>query len=114
MASDNELVPTGEIVTSVTLKELCRLGGCSADWVIELVDEGILEPEGPDPSVWRFAGASIAVVHRVRRLQKDLALNLAGVAIVLVLVEENAALKRRLSQFDEEAALSIWQPGPQR
>ncbi|MDF1669235.1 MAG: chaperone modulator CbpM [Roseovarius sp.] len=114
MASDNELVPTGEVVTSVTLKELCRAGGCSADWVVRLVDEGILGPNGPDPSQWRFHGASISVVRRVRRLQKDLSLNLAGVAVVLVLVEENADLKRRLAQLDKEATLPIWQSGPDR
>lgn len=114
MASDNELVPTGEVVTTVTLKELCRVGGCSADWVVELVDEGILEPYGPGPAQWRFHGSSIAVVHRVRRLQKDLSLNLAGVAVVLVLVEENADLKRRLAHLDHEVTLPIWQSGPDR
>lgn len=114
MTSDKELVPTGEVVTSVTLKELCRVSGCSADWVVELVAEGILEPDGADPSLWRFHGSSLAVVRRVHRLQRDLSLNLAGVAVVLALVKENAQLKRRLAQFEQDVPLPIWQPGPER
>ena len=112
MASDNELVPTGEVVTWVTLKELCRVGGCSADWVVELVEEGILEPVGAERSSWRFRGSSLAVVRRVRRLQTDLGVNLAGVAMVLALAEENAQLKRLVEHLEGETVLSIWQPGP--
>lgn len=114
MASDNELVPTGEVVAWVTLKELCRVGRCSADWVVELVEEGILEPEGPDQSAWRFPNYSLTVVRRVRRLQADLGVNLAGAAVVLDVVEENAQLKRRLEHLEQEVSLPIWQPGPKR
>lgn len=114
MASDNELVPTGEVVTWVTLRELCRVGRCSADWVVELVEEGILEPEGQDQSAWRFPNYSLTIVHRVRRLQTDLGVNLAGVAVVLNVVEENAQLKRRLAQLEQEVSLPIWQPGSER
>jgi chaperone modulatory protein CbpM len=47
----------------------------------------------------------------VRRLQDDLRLNLAGVAMVLSLVEENAQLKRRLDQLEREIVFPIWMPG---
>lgn len=110
MAADNALVSTGDVVTWVSLKQLCRIGGCSADWVVELVEQGILEPAGRDRATWRFHSSSLGVVTRVRRLQGDLGINLAGVAVVLALVEENARLKRRLQQLDRETALAIWMP----
>jgi chaperone modulatory protein CbpM len=114
MTSENKLVPTGEVVTWVTMKELCRVSGCTADWVVDLVEEGILEPVGPDRSAWRFESSSLTVVRRVQRLQIDLDVNLAGIAVVLALVEENAQLKRRLAQLEQDAALPIWQTGPGR
>jgi len=89
----------------------------SADWVIELVDEGILEPaqtyQGQDRQIWRFESASIAVIRKVQRLQTDLRLNIPGVAVVLSLVDENAALKRQLQLLEGDPQLAIWVPNPQ-
>lgn len=62
---------------------------------------------------WRFHSSSLSVVRRVRRLQGDLRINLAGVAVVLALADENARLKRRLQQLERDAALPIWMPSPE-
>lgn len=102
MKTNKSLVPTAEVVSVLTLTELCRVGNAPADWVIELVEEGILEPIGPNRSAWRFESTSVTILHRVRRLQTDLRLNLAGVAVVLNLADENAQLKRRLAQIESE------------
>lgn len=102
MVTSKSLVPTGEVVSVLSLTELCRVSNAPADWVIELVEEGILEPAGPNRSAWRFKSTSITTLHRVRRLQTDLRLNLAGVAVVLALADENAQLKRRLAQTGNE------------
>lgn len=110
MASQNELVATSEVVTRFSLMEICRISGCNADWIVELVEEGILEPTGPDRSMWQFHSASLAIVQRVRRLQGDLRINLAGIAVILTLVEENARLKQRLMHVDPDAAVPVWQP----
>ena len=102
MATNKALVPTGEVVSVLSLTELCRVSNAPADWVIELVEEGILEPAGPDRSAWLFESTSVTTLRRVRRLQADLRLNLAGVAVVLILADENAQLKRRLAQIETE------------
>lgn len=100
MAERKDLIPSCEVVASLSLTDLCRICGSPAEWVIELVEEGILEPEGPGRGDWRFAGSSIAVIQRVRRLQDDLRLNISGVAVVMTLADENARLRRRLAQLE--------------
>lgn len=80
----------------VTLGELCRSCTVHAEWVIELVDEGILTPAGRQREQWRFYGSSLARVRTVRRLQRDLGVNLAGAALALELLEELETLRRRL------------------
>lgn len=100
MAPKNALVTTGEVVSVLSLTELCRVSNTPAERVIELVEEGILEPLGPHREAWRFASTCVTTLNRVRRLQSDLRLNLAGVAVVLVLADENAQLKRRLAQAE--------------
>ncbi len=91
--------PDCELVTTLTLIELCRISGSTRDWVIELVDEGILDPVGGGQSAWRFESASITIIARVRRLQSDLRINIPGAALVLALADENARLKRQLTQM---------------
>ncbi|WP_299565332.1 chaperone modulator CbpM [uncultured Sulfitobacter sp.] len=113
MAKSTALVPAGEIVKPLSLSDLCRVCGSSADWLIELVEEGILEPVGESRTVWRFESTSITVVRKVQRLQADLRLNVPGVALVLSLVQENAALKRRVRLLENDPRYAIWMSGPE-
>lgn len=78
---------------TLTLGELCRACMVSAEWIVELVDEGILEPAGQDIAHWRFSGPSLQRALIVMRLQRDLAINLAGAALVLDLMEEIETLR---------------------
>ena len=47
----------------LTLGELCRVCSVSEDRIVELVEEGIVDPGGRDPQRWRFRSIS---VRRVR------------------------------------------------
>jgi chaperone modulatory protein CbpM len=86
--------------TSLSLSELCRICTVHAEWIIELVDEGILEPSGPDIGHWRFSGPSLVRALRVRRLQQDLGVNLAGAALALDLLDEIDTLRARLEVLE--------------
>jgi len=97
----NEIMPvlnglSLDEVECLTLRDLCRACGVHAEWVIALVDEGILEPSGGDPLHWRFPGASLRRMEVARRLQEDLELNLAGVALALELMDQIEQLRCRL------------------
>ena len=87
----------GEIVeqqTPLSLGELCQQYAVHAEWIVDLVDEGILEPQGEQQVQWRFSGESCRRVSVVLRLQRDLDVNLAGAALALDLLEELQALRR--------------------
>jgi chaperone modulatory protein CbpM len=85
---------------SLSLGELCRICTVHAEWIIELVNEGILEPTGNDAAHWRFTGPSLQRVHTVRRLQQDLGINLAGAALALDLLDEIETLRSRLQVLE--------------
>ncbi len=80
----------------ITLAELTRTCRVHTEWVIELVEEGVLEPLQPGGPQWRFAATSIVRVEKARRLQRDLGVNLPGVALALQLLERIDALEARL------------------
>jgi len=86
--------------TELSLNELCRACSSSAEWVIALVEEGALEPVGHEQSRWRFTGASLRRAHTAMHLQRDLGLNLAGIALALDLLEEMETMRARLRRLE--------------
>lgn len=84
----------------ISLADLSRSCRVHAEWVMELVDEGVIEPRGVRESAaapqWRFSATTIVRVQKARRLQRDLGVNLPGVALALELLDRIDALEQRL------------------
>jgi len=101
------LIHTGTIIEedSLTLGQLCRACGVHADWVISLVEEGIIEPEGKEIHCWHFSGANLARVQSALRLQRDLGVNLAGIGLVLDLMDQLENLRGQLNITGETSSL---------
>jgi chaperone modulatory protein CbpM len=94
-SQDLSFVHTATIVEEddLTLGQLCRACGVHAEWVIRLVEESIIEPDGGEIRSWRFSGASVVRVRSALRLQRDLGVNLAGIALAFDLLEELERLR---------------------
>lgn len=84
----------------LSLVEISRACSGSTEWVIELVDEGVLEPVDRERSHWCFSGPSLQRARAAKRLQHDLKINLAGVALALDLMEEIEKLRERLCRLE--------------
>jgi len=88
--------------STLTLSELSRACTTHAEWIVALVDEGILEPFGNDAANWRFSGPSLHRARTVRRLQRDLGINMAGAALVLDLMDEIEDMRARLQVLERD------------
>jgi chaperone modulatory protein CbpM len=88
---------SGDIVEEsvvLSVAELSRMISVDERHIVELVEEGVLSVLEIDASAWRFSGAAL---HRARialRLERDLGVNLPGVALALDLLEELQRLRR--------------------
>ena len=84
-----------------TLDEISKACAVRTEFIIELVDEGIVEPmqRQHKQSQWSFSGRSLLRVRKACRLQQDLGINLAGIALVLDMLEENERLRERLGRL---------------
>ena len=92
----------------LTLVEISSACAVQAGYVIELVEEGLITPVSPEtgqeinPQLpreaqsWRFTGVHMRLVRIASRLQGDLGVNLAGVALALQLLDEVETLRTRL------------------
>ncbi len=82
--------------TLLSIEDLCRICAIERTHVVEFVAEGVLEVAAADSSEWRFRGGALRRARTAVRLQRDLELNLVGVALALDLMEEIERLRREI------------------
>lgn len=82
-----------ETLTLETLAGLCTV---EPDWVVELVEYGILEPLDPARRQWEFPAIVLKRVRTAARLRHDLELEPAGIALALDLLDQIDSLRARL------------------
>ncbi len=79
-----------------SLEQVCEICNVDQQQVMRMVDLGVLQPDGDRPSSWSFAFYAVSRLKRGCRLQRDLDLNLAGVALSLDLLDEIDRLRSEL------------------
>lgn len=84
-----------------TLDEISTACSVRTEYIIELVDEGIVEPaeQQREKQQWSFSGKSLLRARKALRLQQDLDINLAGAALVLDMLDEIERLRERLRRL---------------
>ena len=85
-----------------TLQELCISCDVNADWVAALVEQGAVEPLGRSRQDWHFATLSIVRVAKAKRLERDLGLNLPGIALALDLLDQLDAMRAQIRALQEQ------------
>ncbi len=78
--------------------ELAHACGAEIEWVVQLVQVGIIESRTPAerPDDWRFHGADLQSALEARRLERDFGVNLDAAALVIDLEHEVRRLKALL------------------
>jgi chaperone modulatory protein CbpM len=79
----------------LTLQELSRMCAVDERHIVEFVEEGVLTTVSVAPQ-WHFNGGAVRRTRLAMRLQRDLEINMAGVALALDLMEELEQLRREL------------------
>src|SRR5580698_2355608 len=80
----------------LTIKDLSRMCAVDERHIVEFVEEGVLNVVEVNTTEWHFTGAALRRARLALRLERDLELNLAGVALALQLMEELEHLRREL------------------
>ena len=93
--SGGPLIPVSQS-GALTLHSLARVTNVRTRFLVALVEEGVLTPRGHGPEEWQFDLQCIGKVRLARRLQSDLRVNVAGVALALELLAEIDSLRARL------------------
>src|SRR3984957_15601887 len=97
--SDDQAI-TGTIFdqsTILSIEDLSRMCAVDERHIVEFVEEGVLSVVNVS-SEWHFTGDALRRARLAVRLERDLELNLAGVALAVELLEELAQLRRELRE----------------
>ncbi|VAW96291.1 hypothetical protein MNBD_GAMMA19-1561 [hydrothermal vent metagenome] len=86
-----------EETATLSMAELCHACGVHAELIAEYVEYGILEPQGREMMAWQFPAISLRRAQRALRLQHDLSINAAGIALALELLDEVSVLRAQLA-----------------
>ena len=86
--------------SQLSMLELCRICGVQQDFVLGLVDEGVIEPgnavSANEPQSWLFSGICVQRTTTAFRLYRDLDVNLPGIALALDLLDKISELKKHM------------------
>lgn len=89
-----------------SFEDVCEVTELSSGVIIQVVEHGIVEPEGAEPESWTFDTNMVALTKKACRLHNDLGIDWAGIALAIHLLDEveqlrdeNETLKRRLGRF---------------
>lgn len=103
MPTSEEHFLSGDIVDErleLSVADLCRMFAVEERHIVELVEEGVLGAESAvsvievDKAEWRFRGSELRRARIALHLERDLGINVPGVALVLELLEELEQLRR--------------------
>ncbi|MFT6099664.1 MAG: chaperone modulatory protein CbpM [Arenicella sp.] len=90
---------TNDEFFKLSLSEFCKACSVNADDVLNYIDYSVIEPPF-EAGEWRFNSICIRRVKQAGRLQRDLGINPAGLALALDLLEELERLRTRLHHYE--------------
>ena len=82
-----------DIDFKMSVVEVCQCVRLPLDAIVEIVDTGIVQPEGSRPAEWVFDKRMLAILKKAYRLQRDLEIDWNGVALALGLIDELEAVR---------------------
>lgn len=97
-------VEVAEPQMTLTLTEICERGECHAEFLIKLVSYGVIAPveDVPEERRWEFDLAALARLRKAQRLQRDLKMNLPGLAMSLELLDEVQQMRREVDRLNQQ------------
>ncbi len=91
-----------EELSDLSAADLCHASLRHAEWLEEVIAEGIIQPQGELGRGGCFSGQQLRRVCVVSNLQRDLGVNLSGAALALDLLDEISLLRKRLAVLESD------------
>ncbi|OLF37437.1 MULTISPECIES: chaperone modulator CbpM [unclassified Psychrobacter] len=87
----------------MSLDELVTACGQERQWVIELIEENIIEYDVPERE--QFTGYQLTTVRRASRLSRDFDASVPAIGLIIELLDEVEQLRQLKRQLDRQAPI---------
>jgi len=84
----------------MSLDELVSACGQERQWVIELIEENIIEYDVPEHK--KFTGYQLTTVRRASRLSRDFEASVPAIGLILELLDEVEQLRQLKRQIEQQ------------
>ncbi len=101
--SSSELISV-EILSDdlhLSMQEVCQRCGLDSTELQQLVAYGLVTPVAHSETQWRFSAASLQLLTRAARMQRDFELDAAGLAMALSLLDELQCSRRQVEKLSQ-------------
>lgn len=82
----------------LSVEEVCRFVEIDSVMLTQLIRSGLIDSRTEDPNL-RFAPEVIPRIRKIKRLQRDLGINLEGVGLALDLLDRITRLENELRYY---------------
>jgi chaperone modulatory protein CbpM len=86
--------------TQIEFAELVSASRFSREELIELIDQGALQPSGEGESSWRFPSGALSTVRAAARLRAAFELDTPALVLALGLLERIEELQREVRELE--------------
>lgn len=86
---------------SFNLAELCHACNTHAEFLLNLIEHGVLEPQGKMPENWQFGVVALKRSQSAVRLRNDFNMNTEAIALVLDLLDELQELRQKMQLLEK-------------
>lgn len=82
-------------LNNISYRELCRTEGIEGEYVVAIVEYGIVTPKNRAPAEeWEFEASSVYWIKKASRLRQDLEIDWVAVSMVIKLLRQKDALEK--------------------
>lgn len=83
----------------LTFEEICRAINADQDLIIQLIEYHVIQPKGTSQKNWQFDHVSLKRARIARNFYYDCEVNLAGVALLIDMLEKIEILEAQISRL---------------
>lgn len=94
------IVITAEVDPELTLEEICNACQVEPEFIQQLIDYGVIEPKELSQGL-SFGAEHLYRVKRAVHLHRDLEINMAGIALILEMLEQMESMQNRLDWLEK-------------
>ena len=98
----NHFTKEVEPVSRYSIIQVCTVSAVEKSFVVELVQYGVVDPEGgnTEPDQWLFTQTQVLLCKRAANLHYDLQVNIPGIGLALQLLDELEPLRAKVKLLE--------------